>query len=286
MDVTATKYPTSYTCFNINSTVYVQALPNSGWKFSKWTGNLDISTNPKSFKLSVPRSIVANFVEIPPPDPNSVDDDGDGYSELAGDCNDNNKFVHPGATEICGDGVDNDCVDGDALCREDIDMDKDCFTPRMGDCNDNNSAIHPDMPEICGDGIDQDCSGADLVCPVIPPDPNTIDHDGDGCSIINGDCDDTDPSIHPDAVEIPNDNIDQDCDGADLIVLDPKDIDNDEDGFTENQGDCDDTNSGINPDIMEICGNGIDEDCNGVDLICKPPKKDDDDDNCFINTLK
>jgi len=49
VDVTATKYPTSYTCFNINSTVYVQALPNSGWKFSKWTGNLDISTNPKSF---------------------------------------------------------------------------------------------------------------------------------------------------------------------------------------------------------------------------------------------
>jgi hypothetical protein len=38
----------------------------------------------------------------------TVDDDGDGFSECAGDCNDGNAAVHPGATEIC-DGLDNDC---------------------------------------------------------------------------------------------------------------------------------------------------------------------------------
>jgi len=38
----------------------------------------------------------------------SVDDDGDGTSECAGDCNDGNAAVHPGAVEVC-DGFDNDC---------------------------------------------------------------------------------------------------------------------------------------------------------------------------------
>jgi N-acetylneuraminic acid mutarotase len=38
----------------------------------------------------------------------AIDDDGDGISECAGDCNDGNGAVHPGALEIC-DGFDNDC---------------------------------------------------------------------------------------------------------------------------------------------------------------------------------
>src|SRR5262249_5623766 len=44
------------------------------------------------------------------------DNDGDGFSECAGDCNDANAAIHPGAAEVC-DGVDNDCdgiVDGQA----------------------------------------------------------------------------------------------------------------------------------------------------------------------------
>ena len=39
---------------------------------------------------------------------NIIDEDGDGYA-LANDCNDRNKNVHPGASEICYDGFDNDC---------------------------------------------------------------------------------------------------------------------------------------------------------------------------------
>jgi hypothetical protein len=46
-----------------------------------------------------------------------VDADGDGSQTCSGfgyveeneDCDDTNSAVHPGATEVCGDGLDNDC---------------------------------------------------------------------------------------------------------------------------------------------------------------------------------
>lgn len=37
------------------------------------------------------------------------DGDGDGYRPEDGDCNDDDATIHPGAEEIEGDGVDNDC---------------------------------------------------------------------------------------------------------------------------------------------------------------------------------
>lgn len=38
----------------------------------------------------------------------TIDDDEDGFTEEAGDCDDANAAVHPGASEIC-DSIDNDC---------------------------------------------------------------------------------------------------------------------------------------------------------------------------------
>ncbi|MBI5559455.1 MAG: hypothetical protein HY885_17675 [Deltaproteobacteria bacterium] len=108
------------------------------------------------------------------------DTDGDGYGNpgvsvcpngSATDCNNNNSSIFPGATEICGDGIDQDCSGADLPCSTCIDTDGDgygnpgsasCPNGSATDCNNSSSSIFPGATEIQCDGIDQDCSGADL----------------------------------------------------------------------------------------------------------------------------
>lgn len=63
-------------------------------------------------------------VATPSPTPTSIpsptplqDADGDGY-EAGPDCNDSNSTVYPGAIELCGDGVSQNCLDPDVSCLE------------------------------------------------------------------------------------------------------------------------------------------------------------------------
>ena len=101
------------------------------------------------------------------------DGDGDGFTVIQGDCNDNNAEINPKASEICGDAIDQDCNGSDLSCS-DVDFDGDGFTESQGDCNDTNKNIYPGAFDYCGDGIDQDCSGSDQLC------SGDIDNDGDG----------------------------------------------------------------------------------------------------------
>jgi len=222
-----------------------------------------------------------------------ADDDGDGFTETEGDCDDFDDGIYPGAEDLVGDGVDHNCDGSDGV---DVDQDQSASVASGGaDCDDDSVWVYPGASERC-DGVDNDC---DTLVDEDPIDPGSwsADEDGDGygssdsqtmaCAAPQGyladhsDCDDSDSSIHPGAVEL-CDAVDRDCDGE---SMDPDSsdalswyADGDGDGFGDPgvsavgcvapegfvaaAGDCDDLLSWVYQGASESC-NGVDEDCDG-----------------------
>lgn len=87
-----------------------------------------------------------------------------------------------------------------------------------------------------------------------------LDADRDGHA-SSADCNDRDPEVFPGRDEVPNDGIDQDCDGEDLVDLD-------RDGWSVSEGDCADYDPTIHPGAVDVCDDGVDDDCDGVALAC------------------
>jgi hypothetical protein len=194
--------------------------------------------------------------------PNQRDEDGvcddDPLQATAGsDCDDARADIRPGAPEVLDDGLDQDCSGRDRVtCFPDADDDgvgSDVLTvtaewpcveaghqPEAGDCDDGRPDVYLGAEEVIGEGIDQDCNGADTVACWVD-----IDQDGFGAPVVeladdgtcdladsesdnDEDCDDSRADISPLGVEVPDDSIDQDCNGADARTCY---LDGDGDGF-------------------------------------------------------
>ncbi|MBM3428643.1 MAG: hypothetical protein FJX95_07660, partial [Bacteroidetes bacterium] len=233
---------------------------------------------------------------------------GSGYTAtqgINGDCNDAVASINAGATEVCGNGIDENCDGIDEICTG---------TPGCTDmmaCNYDPSATQNNGSctyEIIW-YLDADADGYYVSSQSACTNP------GAGYTAtmgIDGDCDDGSASINAAASEICGDGIDQNCDGFDDACAIPGCMDvtacNYEPAATQDDGscffatdwyldldldgyasevlnacaspgvdytssvlplnDCDDTDASINPGATDICENGVDEDCSGDDASC------------------
>ena len=222
----------------------------------------------------------------------NVDFDGDGYVNCE-DCNDARASFYPGAPEECDD-LDTNCdgsaddADGDSYRRCEECEDPDAVTTELfhcQDCDDLDPLVNPGAEEVC-DGLDNDCKSET---------DESVDRDGDGYTICQGDCsdladdgDDESGSEFEGPMDLDGDGqsyCDGDCNDQD-VVLNSLDVDEDGeiscetdcddldagqntadadgDDFSSCEGDCDDNDVAARPFNEEICNDGIDNDCSGL----------------------
>lgn len=171
---------------------------------------------------------------------NVVAGQANSFVQNADDCDDSNANAHPGGIEIPDNDVDEDCngyisitfyYDHDSdgfgvydktMITEVLDHNSPAPTNYAwvaGDCWPDHPDRNPLANEIPNNGRDDNCDGEVDTFQIY------IDGDGDGYgnSIITTgqgvhnreDCDDSNFNVHPYTIEIPNDGVDSNCDGAD-----------------------------------------------------------------------
>jgi hypothetical protein len=183
------------------------------------------------------------------------DVDGDGYcvgettgGEPGGDCAAEDASRSPGAREVCGNGMDDDC---------DAHVDEGCKPcSAHATCTSASEACVNGVCDVCEGGCSaSECFfGADEEM-MLPGIMGKCENFGNGCNVCVPMCD-------------------GDGDGY---------CDEPNPGNAQPDGDCDDTNPFVAPGKKEICGNGVDDDCNGsIDDLCTDCS---DDDGCGRDRL-
>ena len=150
-----------------------------------------------------------------------------GYVMNPGDCDDNNNLIiGPTTYYLDADNDGHGSMVGLAITT--------CATLGAGyvtisdDCDDALNTVYPGAPEIC-DGLDNNCNGPSDEGLIYNAYFTDTDNDsfgtgngtlfcqdpGTGYSLIDGDCDDSNPNAYPGATEILDNGIDENCDLTD-----------------------------------------------------------------------
>ena len=191
---------------------------------------------------------------------NEADNDGDGFTEKQGDCDDSNAALNPDTTwykDSDNDGYSDGATNTQCLRPFGYKLSSE-LTAISGDCKDSDNQSFPGATEICGDGIDQNCNGSDLQC-----DPSDVDNDSDGYTENQGDCDDSNAALNPKTVWYKDSDNDGYADGTTKTQCPRPSGYNLPSELTATSGDCRDSDNKSYPGAAEICNDGIDQNCSG-----------------------
>ncbi len=189
-----------------------------------------------------------------------LEPDGDGDCDdlgefpadrLGEDCDDADASIYPGAPEVLGDLVDQDCnmledcfadVDHDGWRTEAQDpgwgVDADCedigearADQPSGDCNDGSPETHPEATELVADDVDEDCDGHEACYPdadlddfrtneSIQSEDTDCDDPGEAHFDVKlDDCDDNDPDVHADCAPVEGALTGSDCGSGSAVLF-------------------------------------------------------------------